>query len=504
MELIPTALTGTWQPPVVPWDDARAACSSEKAARMLAATLSAAQNARSPRIAKAIRYREGQHDSAFDSEASRQHFAKQVRDLAISYPRLIVNAFTQRLGVLEVLFPSDGDGNGRPADDDAMDLWLRNGMQAKQRTVHRTAVTTGEAYVLISPTAAGPVWTCETPEQMIVAWDPQLGRPSAALKQWNVGVGALAETMVTLYLPGGVWKFRAGGESSRLIGTDGEPLRGREGKPKFDELGAEWLPVVPFLQEGDEYHAGQSVIEPIYAPCDAVNKLCRDLMVASDFSALPQRFITGVEAQTDPKTGQQIPLKELFNVIDRFLYLPGKDAKMAQLEGADGTWHVNAIAMFRRDIAAVTQVPHGYLDQTTNPPSADSIDAAEAGLIARCAAQQDDFGPAWLMCHRTSFAFQKDSRADDYRGSIVWKPVQRRSPALEADAFTKLWANGGGTSYELALQRAMQLSDREIEAELGRKKNWPDNPRSRTGGQESPNGEQQPVTPAADDTTTGA
>src|SRR4029450_2131173 len=104
---------------------------------------------------------------------------------------------------------------------------------------------------------------------------------------------------LTLYLPDVVLKFES---------EDPLPISGREprwvGRDDPVPHSLRVAPVTPLENKPGLIGGGPSDLEPAIPLQNAVNKLCADMIVASEYGAFPQRVLTGVEIPRDPETGK--------------------------------------------------------------------------------------------------------------------------------------------------------------------------------------------------------
>src|SRR5207248_10001232 len=66
------------------------------------------------------------------------------------------------------------------------------------------------------------------------------------------------------------------------------------------------VPVFHFANNADIGAFGQSELRAALPIQDGLNKSILDMLVAMEFSAFRQRWIAGLEVDTDPATGKQI------------------------------------------------------------------------------------------------------------------------------------------------------------------------------------------------------
>src|SRR4051812_32012817 len=117
---------------------------------------------------------------------------------------------------------------------------------------------------------------------------------------------------------------------------------------------------------------------------NAINKLCTDMLVASEFGAFRQRVLSGVEIPRDPETGRPLGRAEIVSAMSRLWAFESSDAKVTDLPATDLSNFVRAVEMFKADLAAQTRTPPHYLLGQVVNASGDALKAAEAGLVSKC------------------------------------------------------------------------------------------------------------------------
>lgn len=437
--------------------EARNQATAERIAEMLHEQL----GIRRPALARYERYYKGEHRQLYDTDKVKTEFQKQVRDLCVNFPRLIVNSMADRMAVKAWLagMAADADGNG--ANDDRWKFWVNARMPAREQKGYRWAMALGEAPILVHDRG----WSIEHPAQTIVAVDPETGEVTAALKEWSVGSGAATKSFVTLWLPGATWRFRRAATASEggvhlPAGAQGGPFyfpreAGQEVLEERNDLGR--VPLARLVNDEDLLGAGTSDLEVAIPLVDLINKLLRDLTVSSDFNALPQRWVAGIE--TKDSKGNKIPVEKMLESTKRLLNLGHKDAKMGQLDASDGKFYVDAIHLAQQMLAAITSTPHDFFEQSQNPPSSDSVEARQAGHLLRTRSKQVVFADGLMD------AMNIQMGTPDFSASPVWRQVERRTLAERADAFSKFRMQNG-LSLESTLAEALDWTPEQIGREL--------------------------------------
>jgi hypothetical protein len=374
-------------------------------------------------------YFEGRHPMAFATSQFREAFGSLLATMSDNWCQIVVTSSARRLKVQGFRF-----GQDQNADDDAWAIWQANGMDAQSSLVHTEAIKLGEAYWLVEPPMNGrryPRITCEHPREMIVASAPGDRRQNlAALKKWP---GDDGYWYATLYLPDRVWKLRS--QQKMRDGAGGkinwQPRPGDEGSG--NPLGA--IPVVPIRNAPNMLGGGTSDLEPGIPLQNAIDKLCADMLVASEFAAYRQRVLSGVEL---PPEGTPERARVLSGV-SRMLTVEDPAAKVYDLPATDLKNYVNAIEMFIQHLAAQTNTPPHYLLGSMVNISGDALAAAESGLVSKVEGKKDPIGEGHEDAMRLAFLSMGDTEragADD--AETLWAPSERRSFAQVVDGAVKL------------------------------------------------------------------
>jgi len=384
---------------------------------------------RQPMLARYDDYYCGAHRLLFATVKFRETFGLLFSSFSDNWCDLVVDASAERLKVDGFRFGSD-----EQADAAAWDIWQRNALDAESELAHTEAIKLGCAYALVGPDDAGePSIQLEPPTQAIVAVDPANGRSRlAGLRDWVDEWGA---EHCVLYLPDQVvwWRKEGNGNWQLDVGS------GR------NTLGV--VPLVPLANAPTlRDRQGRSDIDRVIPLQDAVNKLCADMIVASEYAAFPQRWMTGIEIpvypEGDPNAGQPLP-----SFTSRFLAGAGYTwaveedaARMGNFAVSDLTIYVRAIEMLIQHVAAQTRTPPHYLLGSSGAfPSGESLKATETGLVAKVRRKQLAFGEGWEEVMRLAFKVAGDAeRAQAWDVETIWRNPESRSQAETVDAAVKL------------------------------------------------------------------
>lgn len=381
---------------------------------------------RTSTIALCESYYRGDHKLAFTTSQFRATFGNLFAAFSDNWCDLVVDASAERLRVEGFRF---GDSE---ADADAWAIWQRNGLDAESDLAHTEAIKLGCAYALVGPDDDGKALIqIEAADKAIVALDPAGGRSRlAGLRDWTDEWGV---EHCELYTPDAISIWRRDSEYS-----DWQTDAGGGSNP----LGV--VPLIPLANAPTlSDRLGRSDIERVIPLQNAVNKLCGDMIVASEFAAYPQRWATGIELPQNPDTGEKMSANFLGGA-DRVWGVEAVDAKFGNFVVSDLTTYVRAIEMLIQHIAAQTRTPpHYLLGAMGSFPSGESLKATETGLVAKVRRKMLSFGEGWEAALRLAFSIEgQTAKAEEVDAETIWANPESRMVAETVDAAVKLEAIG--------------------------------------------------------------
>ena len=367
------------------------------------------------------------------STGYRSEYARWLTGFSDNFCRLVVEAVDERLTVTG--FRVDG----KAGDRKAWAFWQGNQLDAQHQKAHREALIKGWAPVTVDadprdPTGRTPRIRAHETNQFALAYDDDdaLLR-SCALRRWKTLDG---RTLATLYYPDRIEKYELGADNrtwARRI-VAGEPW------PLPHELGV--VPVVPIVNDPDLANRGTSEITAMLPMQNALNLLMSDMLVSAEYTAFPQRWVTGLEIPINPETGQPIQAFKL--AYDRMLMARDPNVRFGQLDAADLQPYIRAIEGVVQHIASTTRTPaHYLLGSSGSFPSGESLRATETGLVAKVKRRQVGYGEAWEEDISLAFRATGDTRRAEIEDKeAIWKDAEVRSEAEHIDALLKLKALG--------------------------------------------------------------
>lgn len=394
-------------------------------------------------------YYDGLHPLQFATSKFREAFGVLFGAFADNWCQIVVDAPVERLKV--VGFQVEGSPS-----DEAWEIWQQNALDVESVIAHTEAGKCGRSFLLVDPNEGEPRITVEHCSQMIVAHDPGDRRCRlAALKRW---LGDDGYVYLTMYLPDVVLKFESSAPVTAGIGEIKWVDRTAEAPMVANPFGC--VPVVPLENKPGLLGSAHSDLEPAIPLQNAVNKLCTDMIIASEYGAFPQRVATGIDVPKDEQREEELKAS-----MSRLWWFKPPDANITSLAAADLGNFVTAIEMFIQHLAAMTRTPPHYLLGKMVNTSGDALSVAEAGLVSKCKQKALFFSDAW----EEAIALALTATGEDYTAAdceTLWANPERSSMAQLTDAAVKkktlgvplpvIWLELGYTPEQIAEMEAAE------------------------------------------------
>jgi hypothetical protein len=419
---------------------------------------------RQPYLQRMEDYYEGRHLLAFASSKFRSAFGSMFTSFSDNWCGLIVDSAEERLNVEGFRMGSAGAS----ADTDAWRIWQTNGLDLDSQMAHTDAMIYGSSYVTVwaGDDPSTPAITVESPRQVIVRY--AAGSRRTRIAAWKRWIDDDGYAYGTLYLPDAIYKYRSSSTVPLLTvsalrkdiltppqRTSWVPRPGEE-EPIANPLGV--VPVVEIRNLPRVLGHGRSEIEQIIPIQDATNKLVADMLVAAEYSAFKQRWVTGLDIPTDDNGNAIEPFKA---AVDRLWISENPDTRFGEFQQTDLGGYVRSVEMFVQHAATISRTPpHYFLLNGGQAPSGEAITSAEAGLVAKCKRKMRSFEESWEEVMRLAFAVLGDNeRATAYDAEVLWSNPAYRSEAALVDALlklsslgvpkTQLWADAGYSPQQI-------------------------------------------------------
>ncbi|GCD99854.1 phage portal protein [Embleya hyalina] len=404
-------------------------------------------------------YYDGEHQKLVFAQARhKEQFASLFNNWSDNFTGLIVDSVNERLAIDGFRMTEE-----LHADKAASEIWQRNFMDAESNAAHLDALIHGVSYAIVWADKDGrPTITIESAEHVVVQYRPGSRREIEAAAKFYVD--DWGRTWSTLWLPNGVYTFQEAGQTWR------------QAKRARNPTGV--VPVVPISNRSRLTGKPLSDLRGVIPLQDAINKIVSDALVASEFMAWPQRFVTGLEILED-EDGR--PVEPFQVAVDKLLQAEDPNAKFGQFEAADLSNYCDLVAMLVQHMASISRIPfHYFLLNGGQAPSGEAITSAEAGLISKVRERMLHFGEAWERVLRLCFAVMGDKkRAEAWSAEVMWRDPENRTEAQHMDALMKLsligvprnqlLADAGYSPQQIERFKSMREDDAKDEMELARK-----------------------------------
>jgi len=141
------------------------------------------------------------------------------------------------------------------------------------------------------------------------------------------------------------------------------------------------------------------------------------MLVAMEFSAFRQRWVSGLEVEYDAG-GEVIPPFKIG--VDRLWLSGDPNTTFGDFDSTDLDQFLKVKDSFRVDMASVTGTPlHYFLQSIRGFASGEALGRAEARFLARVRDRQKCFGQTWARL--MSFALKVAGHGDNIRLRTLWE-----------------------------------------------------------------------------------
>lgn len=373
---------------------------------------------------------------------------KPHQHFSANYCQLVVDELARRMTVRGFeAGPQQGGLDGK-----LWEWWQWGRMDAKQKSVHASAVRDGDTYVIV-----GWDWEKGRPtyhhnmaydgnEGVKVHYDDETGEISFASKRWMVYRDGDIYRRINLYyddhieryissdrLSNGVWSPFTGDGLDAVI-----PWINRAGQP----LG---VPVIHFAYNAAGWRWGMSVLEQVIPLQNALNKSIVDLVAAADSTGFRVYFGSGIEGEDEDGNELLIAPGTLIttrNENGRLMAIPGEDLRPL----------IEVVDAFKIAIAQVTETPLHLFQVSGQNASEGAQKQQEVGMILRADDAAVHFGNSWedvmYLSRRVHNAFSNEPAvAEDTLINALWKDFEVRDRVERvremAEAMAQIVSAGG-------------------------------------------------------------
>jgi len=405
-------------------------------------------------------YYKGKHRLAFASEKLSSAFGRLFKAFADNLMPTVAETVKDRLKLDGFTVPS-----AQPAADE---LWRRNRLKVRANQVHLDALIEGDAYLIVWPDVEGvPVFHPNRATAIVIDYDDeQPGYIVKAAKGWKDNDDRYR---LTLYYRDRIEKYVT---RSKIHDTMPDRAGAFE---RLNVAGELWpldnpydkVPVFHFNNRGSVGGLGISELTEAMPVQDALNKSIADMLVASEFYGVPQRWATGLEEMTVAEARKRYAL-----VGGGVWGSPSNEVKFGEFAAGDISKYIEISETFRKEIARVSRTPLHFFSIEGTWPSGESQKTSEAPLMAKVNDKTESWGMVWSDAMR--FALQI-SDAGDTEPEPKWLNTETRDANAEVERVAtkhrdlkipleECWRELGYDEEKIA--KMMKLMEKEQEAAI--------------------------------------
>jgi hypothetical protein len=417
----------------------------------------------------------GENDLPIQTTEFKSRFGTLFENYRDNLTRPIIKTAESRIRVV-------GFGDGKGLGAKAQELWDANNMNVQSQRVHVEALVKGDGYVIVLPKSDGSpgIWP-QISDSCAILYDEIMPDEKVAALKWWVYEPEEGKKYIrgNLYFEDRIERYISKSQTE-TIDKDFRTFEEFSDESEDESFKSNHdVGEVPMFELNANYDLtdgkGRSDLADATGAIDAINKTILDMLTASEFTAEPQRFATGVEIPIDPQTGE--PLETYKAGKQKLWTAPNEQAKFGQFAAGELESYTSAVELLVDQLTFVTSTPSYAMMKTEEYPSGEALRSAEAPLRGRVSDHQDSFGPSWLGIMAAAMKLD-DNEVEGVtlkQIEVEWLPVNAPfhtaefMEELKVKAETlgvpeeKLWMEAGYTADEIAEMKTM----REEEAELG-------------------------------------
>ncbi|MBC9719511.1 phage portal protein [Streptomyces sp. TRM66268-LWL] len=403
----------------------------------------------------------GAHAIAWDMRSRAREFTPacermeiDIREGALTHdgdPRLtrhVLNARRRRL------FVDGSRPSGRTDNSPVWDtVWQPNRMDARQSGLYRAALSYGVSYAVVLPDPVRPQITPFSPRRLTALYgDPvndewpqyavSIGMPRPLMGAGAVGmVCAITvyddQFTYTVDVPASLLMPAIGEARADPLPLEGVALDFRQVEVREHGLGV--CPVVRFLESHDDLDdVPQGVVYPMLPAQRQLNQTTFGLLMAQQYAAFKQRWVTGMAIAEDEDGN---PVEPWDAAVDRVWQSDSVDTHFGEFSETNLSGYLDSRDKTLLYVASVRQIPPHTLvvGNAVSNVSAEALAALEAGHQLDIGEHKTSFGESIEQMLRLSGkALGDEDTWRDTSAQVVWRDTTPRSLAQVADALGKL------------------------------------------------------------------
>ena len=263
------------------------------------------------------------------------------------------------------------------------DLWSSSGLALEATEIHESAMICGESFLIGWQDEGQPLeFYYNDPRRCAVFYDDDHPRQKRfAAKWWDADDGC----HMVLYYPDRLEKYFAMGR--KMVEIDDKVGGFRVFQLDVSETNPYGM--IPVFHFRNSLRIVKSELKNVTELQDAVNKLLCDMLVTSEFSAFPARYIIS-----------NADINQLKNSPNQIWDLPGgmdgqQGTQVGTLEAANLANYSQQIDEIATSIAVITNTPKHYFERSNASISGEALITMESPLVKKVEQKRELFGATW-------------------------------------------------------------------------------------------------------------
>jgi hypothetical protein len=341
---------------------------------------------------------------------------KDLREGSVTgWAKMIADSMTQDL-ILDGLRQEDGE-----TISGGWDIWQRNGLDSRQRSVHDGIIHHGKAFNLIRQAKWG--FSGEVTAQI---------RGKSA-RHCDAYFRDDLDEYPEIFLEGRVRRDDAGHEEIFWTFVDNTAyhylVTDRDGaKPRYISNDPHGMVVCPAVRGTINLSLdGRAIgeIEPYIHLFKRLNQSTMDRLVVQRFGAFVIRYIAGIDK---PETDEAQRAAAMALSLTDLLMVENPQAKIGGIPATALDGYIRSRESDIRDLSAVSQTPSFHMLGLSDNVGAEGLAAAEASHMRKMVLAKLALGEFWETSLRLAgFAAGRDDVANDYKSRSHWVDTSSQS-----------------------------------------------------------------------------
>ncbi|MEU3976884.1 phage portal protein [Streptomyces bacillaris] len=435
--------------------------------------LLAGRRAESGRLSEVHGYLKNRICDIYVPQSATVEYKKLVDQARFNILPLLVSSLAQGLFV-DGYRPSESLENSPVWDA----VWQPNRMDARQSGLYRAALQYGLSYAVVLPGDPVPVITPYSPRRLTALYaDPindewpeyavSIGLPRPVIEsdsptQMCTEITVLDDTYAyTVEVPASVLEPLSNENRGDPLPFEGLAID--FAKVKVSEHGLGVCPVVRFLESYDDLDDGpQGIVYPMLPAQRQLNQTTFGLLMAQQYAAFRQRWVTGMAL---PEDDDGNPVEPWNAAVNRVWQSDSPDTRFGDFAETNLAGYLDSRDKTLLYISSARQIPPHTLvvGNAVSNISAEALAALEAGHQLDIGDHKTSFGESVEQLLRLAGKAMGDTETwEDTSAQVVWRDTTPRSLAQVADALGKL-ATQLGVPPEALWERIPGVTDTDIQ-----------------------------------------